>query len=205
MGKARLGPARLRSFAAVLVLFALAGCSQPRRAGAPDPSPTPAPTPAVATGTCADGAPTARCAEKLASDLGFAVLWTPVPAGWQVRQGLIAHPGTRLTSLDIAQGGLDVGMVSGDTSGVPPGMRAAGTMLWQGSRVTLWRGVPDPSSFPSGFPAPAWVVTARWTYQGQSYNVGILANPELGPTGTPQDGMRLLQRILHHGARYAHP
>jgi hypothetical protein len=64
----------------------------------------------------------------------------PVPSGWQLRQGLITQTGTTMVSEDVAQGGLDVGMVSGSASGVPPGMHPAGTTHWNGSRVTLWQG-----------------------------------------------------------------
>lgn len=205
MGHTRVGFARLRWMGAALVLLILAGCGQAHPTSAGGPSPTSAATPQAASTSCADGAPTAPCAKKLASNLGFVVLWMPVPSGWQVRQGLIAQTGTAMVSEDVAQGGLDVGMVSGSASGVPPGMHAAGTTHWNGSRVTLWQGVPDPSSFPSGFPTPAWVASAQWTYQGQSYDVGLLANPELGPTGTSQDGVKLLRRILRHGIRYASP
>ena len=49
------------------------------------------------------------------------------------------------------------------------------------------------------------MVSARWTYQGLPYTLGILANPELGATGTAQDGLKLLLRILRHGVRYANP
>jgi hypothetical protein len=196
---------RLRITGAVVVLLALAGCARPTGTGASSPSPTPSRTPEVASANCDKAPPSDRCAARLASHLGFPVLWMPLPSGWTLRQELIGHPGSTVASEDVANGGLDVGMVSHDMSGVPPGMHHAGTTEWQGSRVVLLSGTPDASSYPSGFPAPAWVVSARWTSHGQPYTLGILANPELGPTGTAQDGMKLLLRILRHGVRYANP
>jgi hypothetical protein len=202
MGSRRFAGLPLRWFGAVLVLFALSACEKPATMPA---APSPTPTSVNGASGCDAGPPTPDCASHVASDVGFPVVWMPVPENWQLRQGIKAQPGHQMAAEDVALAGLDIGMVSGDSGDPPAGLHVAGTITWNGSRVTLWRGVPDPNSYPSGFPTPAWVVSARWTHHGHAYNLGILANPELGGTGSPADGLKLLLQVLRHRVRYANP
>jgi hypothetical protein len=100
---------------------------------------------------------------------------------------------------------LEIGLESGDSGGEPPDMAFAGQTEWNGSRVTFWRGRPDPKNYPPGFPTPAWVVSADWTSRGHGYSLAVIASPEFGHTGTLRGGMKLVRQYLANGIRYAAP
>ncbi|HTP28729.1 MAG TPA: hypothetical protein VMK12_24100 [Anaeromyxobacteraceae bacterium] len=108
-------------------------------------------------------------------------------------------------SEDYYKGGMNVGMISGDTRNEPPGLTPTRAFTWKGSRVTLWTGRLDPSAYPAGFPVGTWHVDARWVTNGHPYTLGVFATPNLGPAGTIPQGEALLLQVLQSQVRYANP
>jgi hypothetical protein len=66
---------------------------------------------------------------------------------------------------------------------------------WRGSVVSVFSGAPSPEQY-AGFPTPAWVVSAQWSYRGHDYAVSVAGVPAGGSINGLSDGTRTLGQLF---------